>query len=288
MSQKERPIADTQGRFLQAIKGGSQVTDPGWSNGRILLSNRRVVLVGKGGKRTIPLDTIDTIKGDDEVHRTVAGVSNYTSLRTGEDVLLLAAKDHNSFEIALCSAMLADDQVLLRHPAVEGGVVQETEWLPARVKLGDDDTVNAATKDGSFVAIEIDDVGKVETAERSVRDADRTVVEIEHTQEGTSVETHFAGSASCCSLLASIFGRGLEKNSSDIDLDGEKKQVLMALYSGVSPFEIPEFTGVDVETVEETYEELIELDVLSEIRKRREVELTPRGRNLASEAISDE
>jgi len=121
-----------------------------------------------------------------------------------------------------------------------------------------------------------------------VKDELMKVVEVEHSEAGTSVETHVAGTARCCSLLLAILSRGAAKNSSEIDLDAQEKQVLMALYSGVSPFEIPEFTGVDVEQVEETYAHLVELDVLSEIRKRREVALTPRGRNLASEAINDE
>lgn len=288
MSEREQQIADTQGRFLRIIEDGTQVTEPRWSNARILLSNRRIVFVGRGGKRTIPLDSIDSIKGSDETNRTVASVSNYTSLRTGEDVLLVSARDHASFEIGLSSAILAEEQILLRHPAVRGGVVQETEWQTARVKPDDNDTVRAATTEGSFVEIEIGDVGTVEIAERTVRGDTRKVIEVEHTQGGTSVESHFTGTARSCSLLLAIFGRGPAQNRGEIELDGEKKQVLMALYSGVSPFEIPEFTGVDVEVVEETYEELIELDVLAEVRKRREVELTPRGRNLASKAISDE
>jgi helix-turn-helix protein len=62
----------------------------------------------------------------------------------------------------------------------------------------------------------------------------------------------------------------------------------MALYSGVSPFELPDFVEMPADDVEERFEWLIERDVLEEVRKRREVELTTRGRNLASEAITQE
>jgi len=62
----------------------------------------------------------------------------------------------------------------------------------------------------------------------------------------------------------------------------------MALYSGVSSFEVPEFLDMDPDDVEETYEQLIELDVLQEVRIRREVALKPRGRNIASESMNSQ
>ena len=288
MSQSEHRLADTSGRFLKFVDGGTEVDDPKWSNGRLLLSNRRLILVGKGGKRTIPLATIDALTGRVEVNGSVAGISNFTSLRMGEDVLLITTKEHRAFELDLCTALLDEEQVLVRHPAVEGGVVHEPEWEGARVNLGDGETVNVATNEGSFVTVELDDVGKVEVAERTVKGETREVVEIEHSDGGTSVETHLAGTSRTCSFMKVVFERGLELNSGPVELDRNQKQVLMALYSGISPFEIPEFTGIDVEATEETYERLVELDVLSEVRIRREVELTPRGRNLASRAMSDE
>lgn len=288
MSQTERRLADTPGRFLWFVDDGVEVDDPRWSNSRVLLSNRRLILVGKEGKRTIPLSAIDSMRGRVEMSRSVAGVSNFTSIRMGEDVLLLSTKEHRAFELDLCTALLDAEQVIVRHPAVEGGVVREPEWETARVKLGGDETVNVATNEGSFVPIELDDVSGVDVAERTVDEETRKVVEVEHSEEGTNVETHLAGTARSCSFMKVLFERGLEGNSGSVEMDEQQKQVLMALYSGISPFEIPEFTGLGVEATEETYARLIDLDVLSEVRIRREVALTPRGRNLASQAMSDE
>jgi len=288
MSESERRIADAQGQFVQIIRNGREIDDARWTSGRLLLSNRRLILVGKEGKRTLPLSDVDSIEGRKDLNQAITRVSQYTSLRMGDDLILVAARNHDSFEIDLYTALLSDAVFLVRHPAVEGGVVQETEWEKARMKLDEDDAINVATTQGSFVAIELDDVGNVGVGERTVRDRTQRVVEVEHSEEGTSVETHIAGPARTCSILMSLFEQGLARNRGDFDLDDAEKQVLMALYSGVSSFEIPEFTGVDVEEVEETFERLIELEILNEVRKRREVALTPRGRNLASEAISDE
>jgi helix-turn-helix protein len=62
----------------------------------------------------------------------------------------------------------------------------------------------------------------------------------------------------------------------------------MALYSGVSPFKIPDFVGMDVDEVEEIYDRLIEDGLLQHVRTRRDVSLKPRGRNIASEVIENQ
>lgn len=288
MSESERRIADTQGRFLQVVKDGKEMDDARWSPGRLLLSNRRLVLVGEQGKRTLPLSEVDGIEGRRDANHAITRVSQYTSLRMGDDVILLTARDHDSFEVDLYSALLDGETLLVRHPAVEGGVVQDTDWEKARVNVGDGGTINVGTTEGSFVGIEIDDVASVGVGERTVREQSRRVVEVEHSDAGTSVETYLAGPARVCTFLKNLFERGADENSGEFDLDATEKRVLMALYSGVSPFEIPEFTGVEVDEVEGTFARLVELEILDEVRMRREVALTPRGRNLASEAISDE
>jgi helix-turn-helix protein len=286
MSEGERRIADTKGRFAQVVKNGHRLDDADWTAGRILLSNKRLVLAAGEGKRTIPLARIEELDDRHDVNQAVAGRTEYTSLRCGEDVLLVAAADHEAFETDLYTALLDREFVFARHPAVMGGVVQDTDWEKARV-TDEDEAVGLATESGTFVEIDLADVGAVEEGTRTVEEESRAVVEVEHTVEEVSVQTYLSGTDRHRSFLASLFRSGAEANAADIDLSEKDKEVLMALYSGVSPFEIPEFTGLDVDTVEETFEELVELDVLEEIRLRREVALTTRGRNVASEAIND-
>jgi len=287
MSNQERKITDTRGKFVQVEKGGRELNDASWTAGRILLSNKRLVLAGSAGKRTIPLSKIDELTGRYDVNQTVAQVGQYVSVRFGENVVLVAARDHESFETALFRALLDERTILARHPAVAGGVVQDTDWDKARVQVADDE-VNVATASGRFVAIDLDDIGAIETGHRTVLNRGRTVVEVEHTEEGTSVQTYLSGTDRQCAFLASLLGKGEQRSSASIDLSAGEKQVLMALYSGVSPFEIPDFVGKDVDEVEEIFERLTELEVLETVRKRREVALRPRGRNVASKAMSEQ
>ncbi len=285
MSKSERKLLDTTGRFTQVVRDGEKLGDIDWTDGRILLSNRRLVLAGTSGKRTLQLSKVDRIEGRHDVNQTIAQVTDYVSVRLGRDVFLVSTGESERFERTLHKTILDGEIVLLKHPAIEGGVVQDVSWRKARVKI-DEKAVNLAAEDGSFVQIEIDDVGTIERAERRVRSKERPILEAEHTEGGTSVETYVSGGPKHISVLSSVLKRGAEQNSSSIDLDTDETEVLMALYSGVSSFEVPEFLDMDPDDVEEIYERLIELDVLQEVRIRREVALKPRGRNIASESMN--
>ena len=287
MSESERKLMDTTGRFTQVVKGGTKLGDIGWTDGRILLSNRRIVLAGANGKRTIQLSKVDKIDGRYDVNQAIAQVTDYVSVRTGGDVFLVSTGESEEFERTLHKTIVDGNIVLVKHPAIEGGVVQDVGWSKARVKV-DAEALNLAVEDGSFVQIEIDDVGTVERDERTIRSKERPVLEAEHTEEGTSVETYVSGNRKHCSVIESVLQRGAERNASSIDLSKDEEEVLMALYSGVSSFEVPEFLDMDPDDVEEIYEHLVELDVLQEVRIRREVALKPRGRNIASESMNNQ
>jgi helix-turn-helix protein len=284
----ERKMVDTRGKFTMVVKDGRELNDAEWTGGRILLSNKRLVLAGSDGKRTIPLKRIRSLEGRTDVNQLVAKVSGYVSLQlsTG-DVVLVSAENPESFERILYRALLDRKVVLSRHPAVEGGVVTDAEWEKARLKIGEE-SVDVAIADGSFVEIDLDDIGSVEANERSVNDEARRVLEVEHSQEGTSVQTYISGTARRCSILETLLRKGESRSEIGVDLTERQNEVLMALYSGVSPFEIPDFLAMDVDDVEEVFDRLIELDVIEEIRTRREVALNARGRNIASEAMNDQ
>ncbi len=287
MSEGEQQLADRTGKFAEVVKDGRKVPDLEWINGRILLSTKRLILASNAGKRTISLSKIQSITARDDASQPLAEVSNYISLQMGGDVMLVSPADQEGFERELYSAILDQGVVLARHPAVEGGVVRDTDWEKGQLKV-EEGTVALALSSGQFLEIEIDEVGTVEVDDSEVMGETRTVVEVSHTQEATAVETHISGVSQQVTVLASLLRKGEEKNTTDVELTDREAEVLMALYSGVSPFQIPEFVGMDLDTVEDIFDRLIEEGVLEEQRVRREVELKARGRHIASEAMDEE
>ncbi len=73
--------------------------------------------------------------------------------------------------------------------------------------------------------------------------------------------------------MGTLFERVVEGHDDDYDLSETESQVLMALYSGVSPFEMSDFVGIPVDEVEEFYQKLLSVGAVDEVRTRTEVTL---------------
>ena len=287
MSQSERKLLDTRGRFALAVVDGRARNQLSWQQGRIVLSNRRLIVAGSDGKRSIGLKSISKLGGRADVNQEIASVPEYVSIHVDEDVFLIETSDSVELEFQLYQVLLNGSTVSVKHPAIEGGVVQDVEWVDGRLKL-EDASVVIALASGKLVDVTLDDVATVDIDRREVNGNPAAVVNLDHTEDGTNVVTAVSGPIRQVRLFGSFVRSRTSKNDVSLELTTRDREVLMALYSGVSPFEIPDFVGLDPDTVEEIYDQLIEASVLNEVRVRREVELTPRGRNLASEAMSEQ
>lgn len=287
MADEEYQVADTKGRFTVAVKDGRKLNSISWSEGRILLSNKRLILAGGDGKRTIPLSDIAGLSGREDATQSLAAMSNYLSLRIDEDVIVVSAQDHEEFKLAFYTAMLDERVVMAKHPAVEGGVVQGQSWKKARLSVEPESLV-ATLKSGSYVELELEEISGIETEKRTVNGDKTRVIEVAHAEDSTTVETHLTGPSRVCLFARTFLKQGERQSETNADLDPSEKEVLMALHSGVSPFSIPEFIERDVDEVEEIYERFLELDLVNEVRERREVVLNSRGRNIASEAMGEQ
>ena len=286
MSEGERKLYDERGKFMHAVKDGHEIRDADWNTCRVVLTTERVVLIGDE-KRSIDIDDLGRVNDRFDVNQNAAVEGSYTSLRTDGTVFLVSTPDQDTFETALYKASLNNGILLVQHPAVEGGVVQNVEWTKAKVKISEE-AIQFAMANGQRVVIDRDDIGDVETDERTIDGQDRTVYEVEHTEDDRSVETHLTGEPHHTAVIGALLEEGVERHRANLDLDGVEKQVIMALHSGVSPFDIPEFVDRDVERVEEIFDQLIEYDVIEVERERTEVTLTSEGRQVAGETIGDQ
>ncbi|PSQ36727.1 chemotaxis protein CheF1 [Halobacteriales archaeon SW_10_66_29] len=283
----EQKIEDTQGKYLHAVKNGHEMKDATWQQCRVVLTSERLV-IATDGKLTIPLSDIDEMGGRYDVNDRAASEVNYSALYVDDDVLLVTTADHETFETNFYRAFLDGAVVYVKHPAVVGGVIQGAEWQRGRLKVTTD-TVRIVLEDGQKFVVDRSDIGELETDERAVAGEQRSVTEVEHADDdGTSMETYLSGRQHHLSVLKQLLEEGAERNRADLDFSPTERRVVMALYSGVSPFAISDFVGIDVEKVEEIYDELIELDVIEVIRERKQVSLTPQGRRVAGEEMGEQ
>ena len=287
MGTSEKKIEDTQGKYARVVKKGQELKDAEWQQCRIILTSERLVLVADG-KLSIPLEDIDQMGGRFDINQRIAAESYYSAIHVDDDVWLVTTADHEAFETNFFRAILDGAIVYAKHPAVVGGVIQGAEWQRGRLKVTKE-AVMMVLEDGQRVDIDRDDIGDFETDERTVAGEERGVLEVEHTdEEGQSVETYISGREHHISVLGQVLEEGAERSRADLDLSATEERVVMALYSGVSPFAISDFVDTDVERVEEIYDRLIELDVIEVVRERKEVGLTPQGRKVAGEAMGEQ
>lgn len=287
MSSSEKKIEDTQGKYLHAVKNGQEISTAGWQQCRVLLTNKRIAVVSDG-KISVPLADIDEMGERYDVNQQAASETRYTTLHVDDDVLLVTTSDHEAFETNFYRAFLDGAVIYVKHPAVVGGVVQGEQWQRGRLKVTKE-SVRMVLEDGQKFVIERNDIGEFESDQRSVSGEERSVLEVEHTDdEGRSVQTYLSGREHHISVLEQLLEEGAEQNRADLDLEPIERRVVMALYSGVSPFAISDFVGIDVERVEEIYDELIELEVIEVVRERKEVSLTAQGRKVAGEAMGEQ
>jgi helix-turn-helix protein len=289
MSEGEQKLVDTQGDYLYAVKDGEPVPDAKWRSCRIVLTSERLVLSTSDNKQAIPHSQILVPDEDESVVPDGLDAMGATALKIGNNVILVDAQQLDDFTSEYCRAALHDEVILVKYPAIIGGVVQDdASWSKARFRL-DDDQINLGLPDGETVSFPIDDVGTVETSNGQVAGENRELVQVEHTdEEGRSVETHFSGVEWHPKALSALLKATIEKRQDEYELDDVENQVLMALYSGVSPFEMADFVGIEVEKVEEIYGKLIEAGAVDKVRERTEVTLNAKGRNLASEAMNEQ
>jgi len=286
MSEGETKLYDDRGQYLLAQKDGREIRDASWNACRVVLTTQRVVMIADE-KHTVAIDALEQVNDRFDVNQAAAGEGSYTAVRADETVYLVSVPEQDEFETALYKASLNNGILFVQHPAVEGGVVQSVEWTKAKVKISAE-AINLAMADGQKVTIDRNDIGDVGTDERTIKGEERTVYEVEHTDaEGRSVETHVTGESHHTAVLGALLEEGVERHRANLDLSGTEKQVIMALHSGVSPFDLPEFVGMDVEKVEAIFDELVEYDVIEVERERTEVALTPQGRQAAGETIGD-
>ena len=286
MSDTEKKITDTKGQYLQAVQKGQRLTDASWQTCRIILTTERLVLIAED-KRQFSLSAIDRIADRFDINQQSASASNYAVLHIDDNVLLVTAQDHDAFETNLYRAALDGEIILVQHPAVEGGVVQNAGWVKGRMKVTDE-ALNLALANGQAVPIERADIGDLNFDEKTVSGEERTVIEVEHTQDDISVETHLAGDDFHATVLQVMLQESAERNQADLDLSSTERRVVMALYTGVSPFDVPSFVGIDVEKTEEIFDRLIDLEAISLKRERTEVELTTKGRRVAGEKMGEQ
>ncbi|WP_336001748.1 CheF family chemotaxis protein [Halorientalis halophila] len=282
----ESVIADFVGKFNASASDRGQP-----ATGRILLSQKRLVLAGEGGKTTIPLsDIFDVAVG--HVPPDLGDFFDSTvtiAFRRGDrrHVAAVEADDGKigKFSTVLFKALLNGTRTTVKHPARVGGRVTDETFHPAKLYL-EPKTVRFKGPDSTF-AVDLSTVTDFERGRRDVNGTKQEVLSVRHMQDGQAM-TSLAALDSAREM--SILGRYLRLEYSDIvadladiSLSEQETELLVAVYS-TGP-------GVSLANVVDVEPSQLEM-LLADMREKELIEdgdetttLTAKGRIVVSDKL---
>lgn len=286
----EKAVADFVGRYVVDPAAGSD-REP--RDGRVVMSDRRIVVASDEGRLTVPLaGVVDVVVGnvptglpdlfDDTV--TIAYESD-GGVRT---VLIEAGSETvTRFVDVLFKCLLNGTEAIAKHPEKVGGRMMDAEATPAKVSI-DSKRVLVATPDEDF---EIDT--------ESVVDFDRTERAPAGDDRPTLVVVHADGDEVVTSLLApnsgrkvTLLGRYLRieynqvrQSVQGVELGDSETRVLVSVYAAGGDIDFAEV--LDGGAAQAT-------DALASLREEglvdgdgTDVALTARGRVVVTQRFDD-
>lgn len=282
----EKAIADFVARYSLDTQPSPEPV-----RGRIILSQKRLVLVESGSKTTIPLHKIFDISVG-HVPSELEGFFQDTitvafERDDGHHAAVIEAKNDNvgKFKVFLFKAILSGTPVTVKHPARVGGRVTSERFETGKLRIQPGKVEFLGIPDP--FAVDLSGVSYFQKQNRDVGGQSRTVVAIRHTDDGQTVTSEFVVATE---RKLNLLGRYLRleyaeisQRAERIDVTEQEMEALVAIYSGANSGNLAGALGINAGSA---------AMVLTEIEKKELVDpgndglsLTAPGKMLVSDRI---
>ncbi|MCO8253390.1 CheF family chemotaxis protein [Haladaptatus sp. AB618] len=282
----ETVIADFVARFSLDTRESLEPV-----RGRIVLSQKRLVLAESGSKTTIPLRSIFDISVG-HVPSDLEGFFQDTvtvayEADDGRHTAVIEAKNDNvgKFKVFLFKAILSGTPVTVKHPARVGGRVTDQGFETGKLRIQSGSVEFLGIPDP--FAVDLSGVSYFQKQDRDVGGTTRTVVAIRHADNGQTVTSEFVVAAD---RKLNLLGRYLRleyaeisQQAERIDVTEQEMEALVAIYSGANSGNFAGALGIDAGSASM---------VLTEIEKKGLVNpandglsLTPPAKMIVSDRI---
>jgi helix-turn-helix protein len=282
------------------VAGGSGTFEP--LKGRVLMSERRLILATSNSKTVVPLRSVyDVAVGQvpPEVeqffdHTVMVGYVVDGTRRT--TVVGGDRETVEKFSLILYRATLHGSTVHLKHPAKVGGRLNDEPLREVGLHLETDrvafpGTADLVPGDGVF-GIGLGNVVFFEVLERTVQGEPRLVLSVQHNSQDRTVTTEISMNSR---RKMNILGRYLRQmyhylvsDVRDVDVSDEALEVLVGLYSTADvdgDVDLASLIGIDQAVLDEYIEALHDDGFLE--RSEPPYEITPQAQFLINERFED-
>ncbi|MFC6872025.1 CheF family chemotaxis protein [Halobellus marinus] len=279
------------------VAGGDAAFDP--TKGRVLMSERRLVLATSEAKTTIPIAAIFDIAVG-QVPPEVEEFFDYTVMVGYVDgdyrrttVIGGDRETIEKFSLLLFRATLNGSTALVTHPAKVGGRVMDTPQRRAGLHL-DYESVSFTGGDllekDDPVSIDLASVIFFEVMERTDADGETNLVlSVQHVQEGQTVTSEITmGSRRKMNILGRylrLIYHWIKSDVRDVDVEEHELEVLVGLYSTSEEIDLASLLDIDEAELDARLESLHEDDLITD--EEPPVDLTPQGRFIVNEEFED-
>jgi helix-turn-helix protein len=280
------------------VAGGSTAFDP--VKGRVLMSERRLVLATSETKTTVPIASIFDIAVG-QVPPEVEEFFDYTVMvgyvEDNHRKTTVIGGDRETiekFSLLLFRAVLNGSVALITHPAKVGGRVMDTPERKSGLHL-DYESVwfrggDIASDDDGPVSIDLASVVFFEVVERSGgADGSHLVLSVQHVDDGQTVTSEITMASR---RKMNILGRYLrliyhwiKSDVRDIDIEEAELEVLVGLYSTNEGIDLASLLDVEEAELDVRLESLHEDGLITDADPP--VDLTPQGRFIVNEEFED-
>jgi helix-turn-helix protein len=280
------------------VAGGDAAFDP--VKGRVLMSQRRLVLATSETKTTVPIASIFDIAVG-QVPPEVEEFFDYTVMvgyvedaRRKTTVIGGDRETIEKFSLLLFRAVLNGSVALITHPAKVGGRVMDTPERKSGLHL-DYESVwfkggDVADAEDGPISIDLASVVFFEVVERSDgADGTHLVLSVQHVEDGQTVTSEITMASR---RKMNILGRYLrliyhwiKADVRDIDVEEHELEVLVGLYSTNEGIDLASLLDVDDGELAVRLESLHEDGLVTDAEQP--VDLTPQGRFIVNEEFED-
>ncbi|ELZ91353.1 hypothetical protein C440_13604 [Haloferax mucosum ATCC BAA-1512] len=283
------------------VAGGNASFDP--VKGRVLMSQRRLILATAKGKTNISISSIfDIAVGQvppevEEFFDYTVMVGYITGRQRRTTVIGGDRETIEKFSLLLFRAALNGSRTQVTHPARIGGRVLDTPRRPSGLHLDYEavtfpDDGGPLTENGEPFHIDLASVIFFEVLERTIDDEKRLVLSVQHVKQGQTVTSEITLDSR---RKMNILGRYLrlvyhwiKSEVRNIEVTEQGLEVLVGLYSAgemAAEVDFSELLGVEEAVLDAELEELHGEGLIED--EELPTALTPQGRFIVNEEIED-
>jgi helix-turn-helix protein len=280
------------------VAGGDASFEP--TKGRVLMSERRLILATSGSKTVIPITSVFDIAVG-QVPPEVEDFFDYTvmvgyTVGNGRRTTVIGGDRETieTFSLLLFRAVLDGSTTRLKHPAKIGGRVMDAETRRTGLRLDyesvafpEEGSAGDTAGDGDPFSVDLASVVFFEVVEQTREGERQLVLSVQHVEDGQTVTSEISLSSR---RKMNILGRYLrliyhwiKSEVRDVDVSEGTLELLVGLYSTGPEADLASLLDLDEAELAAKLERLFEDNLITD--DATPCELTPQGRLVVNEEI---